>query len=228
MCGRYALYGPHSRVREKMLLAECLEYAERYNIAPQSTIPIIRFKAGVGRVEQLVKWGLIPAWAKDPSIGTKLTIARSETVAQKPAFRNSFIRHRCIVPASGFYEWKTIDIAGKTRRQPYYIHPTEPDAYFALAALLAAWKNPVGEIIVSTCLITTTANALMAPIHDRMPVILTTAQIDAWLDPANHDSARLQAMLAPCDPVGMAAHPVSLAVNRGSAEGEECIRAVES
>lgn len=138
MCGHYALYGPHSRVREKILLAERPEYAERYSIAPQSTVLIVRFKPGVGRVGQQVRRGLIPTWAKDARIGHQLTIARGETVARKPAFRDSFARHRCIVPSSGFYEWQAIVEAGKSRRQPYYIHPTEPDAYVALAALLAA------------------------------------------------------------------------------------------
>ena len=152
MCGRYALYGPQSRLREQMLLAECPEYGERYNIAPQSIIPIVRFKPDVGRVGQLVKWGLIPSWAKDPSIGHKLNNARGETVAEKPAFRTSFAKHRCLIPANGFYEWKAITEGSKTRKQPYYIHPTNPDELFAFAGLLAAWKSPEGDTVVSTCI----------------------------------------------------------------------------
>jgi len=223
MCGRYALYGPHSRLREAMLLAECPEYGERYNIAPQSIIPIIRFKPEVGRVGQLVKWGLIPSWAKDAAIGNKLNNARGETVSEKPAFHSSFAKHRCLIPASGFYEWKAIEEGGKVRKQPYYICPNEPDSYFAFAGLLAAWKAPTGETIVSTCIITTAPNEVMAPIHDRMPVILPPDFFDTWLDPSNNNTDALAAMLGPCPPESMQAYPVSQAINRGTAEGKECI-----
>lgn len=120
MCGRYALYGPHSRLREKFLLEHCPEYAERYNIAPQSDILIIRAKPGTGRVGQFVRWGLIPSWATDSAIGNKLTNARGETVAEKPSFRISFARHRCLIPIKGFYEWSAVTIDGKVRKQPYY------------------------------------------------------------------------------------------------------------
>ena len=206
-----------------MLLAECPDYAERYNIAPQSQILIIRQKPGTGRVGQLVKWGLIPSWAKDPSIGNKLNNARGETVAEKPAFRSSFARHRCLIPANGFYEWKAIEEGGRVRKQPYYIHPADPDGLFAFAGLLAAWKSPAGETIVSTCIITTGPNEVMAPIHDRMPVILEPGQFDTWLDPENHDIEHLKAMLAPCSPDAMEAYPVSPVINSGRVEGRECI-----
>ena len=126
MCGRYALYGPQSRLREKFLLAHCPEYAERYNIAPQSDILIIRAKPGNGRVGQLVRWGLIPGWATDPAIGHKLINARGETVAEKPSFRSSFARHRCLIPATGFYEWQAVTSDGKVRKQPWYIRPAKP------------------------------------------------------------------------------------------------------
>lgn len=228
MCGRYALYGPHSRLREKMLLVECPEYGERYNITPQSNIPIIRFKREVGRVGQLVKWGLIPSWAKSAGIGNKLNNARGETVAEKAAFRSSFAKHRCLIPASGFYEWKGIEEGGKVRKQPYYICPNEPDSYFAFAGLLAAWKAPGGETIVSTCIITTEPNEVMAPIHGRMPVILQPSLFDMWLDPSNGNINELKSMLGPCSSESMHAYPVSNAINRGGVEGEGCILPIEN
>ena len=162
---------------------------------------------------------MIPSWAEDPSIGNKLNNARGETVAEKPAFRSSFAKHRCLIPASGFYEWQPV--AG--RKQPYYIRPADPDGFFAFAGLLAAWTPPAGETIVSTCIITTGPNEVMAPIHDRMPVILPPEQFDAWLDPDNHDTAALKAMLGPCRAELMAAYPVSPAINSGRVEGPECI-----
>ncbi len=186
-CNHVALSATAAQLIEHFQLLSCPEYGERYNIAPQSHIPIIRHKPDVGRVGQLVKWGLIPAWAKDASIGNKLNNARGETVAQKPSFRSSFAKHRCLVPANGFYEWKAITVDGKVRKQPYYIHPTKIGGFFAFAGLLAAWKPPEGDTVVSTCIITTGPNEVMAPIHDRMPVILQPEQFDAWLDPSNNN-----------------------------------------
>lgn len=223
MCGRYALSATAAELIEHFKLLACPEFGLRFNIAPQSVIPVIRQKPDAGRVGQLVKWGLIPSWAKDPSIGNKLNNARGETVAEKPAFRSSFAKHRCLIPASGFYEWQPVE----GRKQPYYIHPTAPGGFFAFAGLLAAWTPPDGETIVSTCIITTGPNAIMAPIHDRMPAILQPEQFDAWLDTDNHDTAALNAMLMPCRPELMAAHPVSPAINSGRAEGPACIEQVE-
>jgi len=224
MCGRYALNTTAAELIEHFRLLACPEFGLRFNIAPQSSIPVIRQKAGAGRVGQLVKWGLIPSWAKDSTIGNKLNNARGETVAEKPAFRSSFARHRCIIPSSGFYEWQPV--AG--RKQPYYIHPTAPGDLFAFAGLLAAWRSPEGETVVSTCIITTGPNEVMAPIHDRMPAILQPEQFDAWLDTDNHDTAALKAMLAPCRPELMAAHPVSPAINSGKVEGPDCVIAIEA
>lgn len=223
MCGRYALYGPTSRLREAMLLAECPEYGERYNIAPQASILVVRYKPGTGRVGQMVRWGLIPSWARDPAIGARLNNARGETVAEKPAFRSSFARHRCLIPASGFYEWQAVDLQGKTRKQPWYIHPGEPEGYFAFAGLLAGWKAPDGTTLVSTCIITTEPNEIMMSIHDRMPVILGPEHFSAWLDPENHDVTALTSLLRPSSAEHMSAYPVSPSINSGRVEGPECI-----
>ncbi len=223
MCGRYALKATASELIEHFKLLACPEWSARYNIAPQSMIPVIRQNPGASRVGQLVRWGLIPSWAKDPSIGNKLNNALGETVAEKPAFRSSFAKHRCLIPASGFYEWQPVTEAGKVRKQPYYIHPTAPDGFFAFAGLLAAWTPPEGEPVVSTCIITTGPNEIMAPIHDRMPVILRPEQFDAWLDHGNNDTAALAAMLGPCRADLIASHPVSPAINSGRVEGPACV-----
>lgn len=227
MCGRYALKATAAELIEHFKLLSCPEFGLRYNIAPQSMIPVIRQKPGAGRVGQLVKWGLIPSRAKDPSIGAKLTNARGETVAEKPSFRTSFAKHRCLIPANGFYEWQPVTEAGKVRKQPYYIRPTEPDGLFAFAGLLAAWTPPEGETVVTTCIITTGPNEVMAPIHDRMPVILQPEHFDAWLDPENHDIGQLTAMLGPCRADLIAAYPVSPAINSGRVEGPACIEPID-
>jgi putative SOS response-associated peptidase YedK len=165
MCGRYVLHGPHSRLREYFDLRDCAEWQARYNIAPQSDVLVVRQRPELGRVGQLVRWGLIPRWAKDPSIGQKLNNARAETVAEKPSFRTSFERHRCLIPANGFYEWQSVAEGGRTRKQPWYMRPRAEGEFFAMAGLLAAWKSPEGQDIVGTCVITTGPNEVMAPIH---------------------------------------------------------------
>jgi putative SOS response-associated peptidase YedK len=158
-------------------------FEPRYNVAPTQTVPIVKTK-DAGWESALVRWGLIPAWARDAKIGYRLINARADTVATKPSFRSAFKRRRCLVPADGFYEWQK---AGKGK-QPFYIHRKDEEP-FAFAGLWEAWENPEdGKEIQSCSLVTTEANALMAPIHDRMPVILDSATCDRWLDadePAN-------------------------------------------
>lgn len=163
MCGRYALNATATELIEHFRLLSCPDFSPRFNIAPSSQIPIIRWKPDTGRVGQLVRWGLIPKGTRE-SI-PMLNNARAESVHAKPSFKNSYQRHRCLIPDTGFYEWQTV--AGK--KQPHYIHPA--DGFFAFAGLLAAWKAPDSQTIVSTCIITTGPNEVMAPIHDRMPVI---------------------------------------------------------
>jgi putative SOS response-associated peptidase YedK len=227
MCGRYVLFGPHSRLVERFDLAACPEFAPRWNIPPQTEVLVLRQRPGVGRVGQLVKWGLVPSWAKDPSVGARLNNARAEGIAAKPSFRSSFAKHRCLIPANGFYEWKAISEGGRVRKQPFYIRPREDGAFFAMAGLLARWRAPNGQDLVTTCVITTAPNAVLEPIHDRMPVILSDADFDAWLDPDSHDTAALEALLRPAAAEGMVAHAVSTAVSRAGTEGEECIRPIE-
>ncbi len=223
MCGRYVLHGPQSRLKEYFDLRERAEWQARYNIAPQSDVLVIRQRPGLGRVGQAVRWGLIPRWAKDASIGLKLNNARAETVAEKPSFKSSFERHRCLIPANGFYEWQAVEEGGRTRKQPWYIRPARDGEFLAMAGLLAAWRSPQGEDIVSTCVITTTPNELMATIHDRMPVLLAPGQFDAWLDPAWRDVEALKAWLKPAPAASLVAHAVSTRVSNARNEGEELI-----
>ena len=219
MCGRFDLHAPKAQITKYFDLAECPEVDPRYNISPTSSVLVIRQRHDIGRVGQLVNWGLVPLWAKEPSIGAKLINARAETVAEKPSFRTSFARHRCLIPADGFFEWMAVTEDGKPRKQPYYIRPAEEDGLFAFAGLLARWRAPDGTDLVTTCIITTTPNAVMAEIHDRMPVILAREAWEGWLDPENLAADSLVPLLKPCPAGVMLAYPVSAAVNRAGVEG---------
>lgn len=226
MCGRYALYGPRSRVREQFDLDDGFDFGPRYNIAPSTNVLVVRPEPDGRRVGRLYRWGLIPGWAKDPSIGAKLNNARGETVAEKPAFRAAFRRWRCIVPASGFYEWKAVDEGGRTVKQPYFIRPCDEGQLFGLAGLTERWVSPEGQEVHSCCIITTDANALMVPIHTRMPVILAPSDYAAWLDPANTNTEALRALLRPAEADGMIAYAVSRAVNSSRGDAPELVRPV--
>ena len=207
MCGRYSLHANPGVIALAFKLGVAIDWSARYNITPSSRIVIVREDAAAGRVAALIKWGLIPGWAKDPTIGNKLANARGETVDEKPSFRNAFKRSRCLIPASGFYEWKTV--AG--RKQPYYMHPVGAPL-FAIAGITERWQGPEG--VVETCaIITTGPNGVMRNIHDRMPVILSAEDHDAWLDPRNQSIAALKQLIKPCADSTMAAHAVSTLVN---------------
>ena len=181
MCGRFLLHAPVEVLQRAFGFAERPNLQPRYNIAPTQTVAIVRRKDdGGGRELALVRWGLIPSWAKDASIGGRLINARAETVAEKPAFRGAFRRRRALVPADGFYEWRKRE--GDRPKQPLLIRRRDGQP-FALAGLWEHWRGPEGE--VQTCtIVTTAANVVLAPIHDRMPVILDPASYDRWLDPA--------------------------------------------
>ena len=208
MCGRYALYGPSSRYQEHFHTESWPDFPDRYNIAPSAWVPVIRQAPDGGRVTDLLRWGLIPNWSKDESIGVKLNNARGETVSEKPSFRSAYQKRRCIVPASGYYEWQ--EIPGE-RKQPWYIH-LKSDEPMAMGGLWESWKNPAGELIRTFCVVTTGPNAVMAPIHDRMPVILQRDDWPAWLSPEG-DGARVAAMVGPAAAELMEAWPVSRRVS---------------
>ncbi|HYI05426.1 MAG TPA: SOS response-associated peptidase, partial [Reyranella sp.] len=199
-------------------------FTPRYNIAPTADVlTILRGRSGE-RIARTMRWGLVPGWAKDPAIGARLNNARADTIDEKPAFRGAFRRWRCILPANGFYEWRT-PAQPKARKQPFYVHPPDPEGLFAIAGLMERWNGPDGPLY-TCCVITTEANAVMTPIHDRMPVLLQPSQFDAWLDPQNEDIAGLKAMLAPAPPEAVVVHPVDPAVNQARNEGAQLIEPV--
>jgi putative SOS response-associated peptidase YedK len=203
MCGRYALYGPIKRTPEHDRWFEELDaFAAHYNIAPTQTAPVARLADGRPALAAL-RWGLIPFWAKDPAIGNRLINARAETVAEKPAFRAAYRARRCLVPASGFYEWKKAP-GGK---QPYYV-TSRDGSVLAFAGLWEQWQPADGEPIYSFTIITTDANPVMQRLHDRMPVILAPREYDEWLmakDP--------RGLLRPCPSEMLKAYAVGTAVN---------------
>jgi putative SOS response-associated peptidase YedK len=195
----------------------------RYNIAPSQPVVTIRQDAHEPiRKLSTMRWGLVPSWAKDPSIGYKTINARSETVATTASFREPFKSHRCLVPADGFYEWKR---EGKTK-QPYCFEVNDGEL-FAFAGLWERWKSPQGEVVESCTIITTTPNPLLADIHDRMPVILSPDDYDLWLDPAFRNMASVSEMLKPFDASQMKRYPVSTRVNQVQNDDADCAKATE-
>lgn len=206
MCGRFALKAPPSKLIERFDLDACADFNPRYNIPPGTDIPVIRQSPEGKRVLHLLRWGLIPHWAKNPSIGAKLNNARGETVAEKPSFREPFKRRRCLIPADGFYEWKT---EGKTK-QPYYISLKAGEP-MAMAGLWESWKAPDGNILRTVCIVTTRANTVMEPIHDRMPVIISQENWKDWLaEPVD----KIEGMVAAYPDAEMQAWPVSRRVSK--------------
>jgi putative SOS response-associated peptidase YedK len=171
-----------------------------------------------------MKWGLIPCWAKDASIGPKAINAMAETAAEKPAFRDPMRRRRCLIPADGFYEWKRTSAKSK---QPYNIGLTD-GGVFAFAGLWDRWKDPAGREILTCTILTTSANSLVQDVHSRMPVILRPEDYDLWLDPGVTDPAKVRDLLKPFDARLMRKYPVSSAVNRVANDGPECAEEVEA
>lgn len=208
MCGRYELSSHPAAIALAFGLAHAPDIHPRYNIAPTQRIPIVRLDNTGGRELVQVRWGLVPRWAKDPSIGTRLINARAETVAQKAAFRTAYARHRCLVPANGFYEWQSL-LGGK---QPLHIGMAD-DAPFGMAGLFDRWLSSTGEVLDTCTIVTTAANETLRAIHDRMPVIIPAESFARWLDAANADVADL---LLPWQGDALRVYPVSTRVNRAT------------
>jgi putative SOS response-associated peptidase YedK len=223
MCGRFVLSVPSAALMQRFDLSSCVDFMPRYNIAPMTPIVVIRQGVDGVRTGQYHRWGLLPGWSKDVAMASKLNNARGETVADKPSFRTAFRRWRCIIPGNGFYEWKAVAEGGRQIKQPFYIRPASDDGIFAFAGLTERWVSPQGEEILSCCIITTGPNAVMAPIHDRMPVILEQSYWAAWLDPANTNPDHLRTIIRSANPDGMVAFPVSRAVNSSKNESPELI-----
>lgn len=194
----------------------------QYNVAPTQDIPIVRQDTDGVRTLSFVHWGLIPSWAKDTSIGSRMINARAETVAEKPAFRAAFKHRRCLIPVSGYYEWQLLPDG---RKQPYYIHPNS-NTPLNFAGLWEQWQSPEGENIQSCSIITTAATSTLSSIHERMPVVLTQSAYDIWLDNST-PREELSKLLVPVNNMPLKLVPVSTLVNNPRHQGQECIRPVE-
>ena len=206
MCGRFAVTVSPSMIADHFNLAESVEFSPNYNITPSQQIPAVWLREGE-RVVSLMRWGLIPHWAKDEKIGYKMINARAETLFEKPAFRAASKMRRCLIPANGFFEWQR---AGK-QKQPFYVTVRDQEL-FSFAGLWEIWQKSRDEQVISCSIITTEANTLMAPIHNRMPAIISPDKYGKWmsLDAATED---LKNLLLPFAAKKMKAYPVSQAVN---------------
>lgn len=234
MCGRYTLTQSGEAIAQAFGLEESPDLAPRHNIAPSQSIAVVgRANAQSPRQLKFFRWGLIPRWAKDETMGSRLINARAETVAEKPSFRDAVQHRRCLVVADGFYEWQSrpsskqsasqvLNAKPGPAKQPFYFrhiagHP------WGFAGLWESWTSPQGEKIRSCTILTTTANAVLQPIHHRMPVILQPEDYARWLEPGSVFTEDLRSLLVPSDPKLMESYPVSTRVNRPSYDQEGCV-----
>ncbi|MGF1673785.1 MAG: SOS response-associated peptidase [Rivularia sp. (in: cyanobacteria)] len=220
MCGRFTLTTEAESLREifQILDHSNFQWEANYNIAPtQMVMTVLHNSESKQRELRSQHWGLIPTWAKDTKIAAKLINARAETLAEKPSFRSAFKRRRCLIVADGFYEWKRLE----TKKQPYYFQLQEQQP-FAFAGLWEQW-HPDEENITSCTIITTDANELLQPIHNRMPVILQPQNYEQWLDPQLQDTEILQQILQPYPAEQMSSHAVSTKVNNPQHQSPDCI-----
>jgi putative SOS response-associated peptidase YedK len=216
MCGRYSLIQSAEAIASSFELKNLPDLSPRYNIAPSQSVATVLQKSE--RKLKWMQWGLIPSWAKDSKIGYKLINARAETISEKPAFRSAFKSRRCSIVADGFYEWQKVE----KRKQPYYFQ-RQDEKPFAFAGLWEIWQPQTEEALFTCTIVTTTANDLMQPIHERMPVILTPDSYDQWLDPNATDLRSLQDLLQPCASEVLKAFPISSTVNNSANDTPDCI-----
>ena len=222
MCYRYLLLlGDLRAAAERLRALLSIEFDSRYNLPPGSEVPAVRGATEPARREvALLYWGLVPSWAKARTgFGPKLANARAASLAEKPSFRDAFRRRRCVLPASGFYEWETREHA----RLPWLFRRRDGQPLL-LAGLWESWRAPDGRVLESCTVITTEPNELMQPIHDRMPAILAPEQCDLWLDPAMQAPARLAPLLRPLPAEQLTAVRVSKRVNNLAHDDERCLR----
>ena len=219
MCGRFTLTADPAELQDSFSgVIFPKKFAPRFNIAPSQ--PLLAIPNDGANTATFFIWGLIPMWAKDPSIGNRLINARGETVAEKPSFRGSFKYKRCLILADGFYEWKSNP--DKKTKTPYFIHMKDRKP-FAFAGLWDSWESPDGSSIKTCTIITTEPNELMAPIHNRMPVILHTRNYAKWLDTSPQTPENLLPLIQPFPADDMAAYPVSTLVNKPSNDSAELV-----
>ena len=210
MCGRFTLTVDPADLQESFYWVDFgnANITSRYNIAPTQGVPVVT-NDGSSKLD-FFTWGLVPFWAKDPSIGSRMINARAETLTEKPSFKNAFKRRRCLILADGFYEWQKLP--GDKSKTPMFIHMKDGKP-FAFAGLWEDWHSPDGSQILSATIITTNPNELMAPIHNRMPVILPESTYEQWLTPGEIDTQNLSALLQPYPAAAMEAYAVSHLVN---------------
>jgi putative SOS response-associated peptidase YedK len=221
MCGRFTRSQSIPAIAEEFGAQPVLwDLEPSYNIAPTQKVAVI-ITDGVKRLVP-VRWGLVPSWAKDPSIGSKMINARAETITEKASYRRAFKKRRCLVVADGFYEWQTTGGA----RRPMYIR-LKSGKPFGFAGLYEVWKSPEGEEVTTCTIITTEANEFMKPIHERMPVIIPREHQDNWLDPTIEDHTTLLELLKSNPATEMEAYPVSKRVNSPSNNSPECVKRLE-
>lgn len=212
MCGRFALHAHPDIVALQFGLDAPPLFQRRYNISPGGDVLVVQIEKNGRRAARERRWGLIPRWAKDAAMGNRLANARGESLDERPAFRDAFRESRCLVPASGYYEWRTVGAL----KHPWYFRPLDAEL-FALAGLMATWQGPQG-LLRSVALVTTAPNALTSRIHDRMPLIIAPQDYAAWLDPEARDPLALKALVRPYPAERMTAHPVSMRVNTPAAD----------
>ena len=233
MCGRYVQASSPDLLAERFGVDEVRieDHQPHYNVAPRAEVPAVRRREG-RKILSGLRWGLVPSWAKDPKVGDRQINARAESVADKPAYRKAFEKRRCLIPADGFYEWKR---QGEKRKQPMFVHLRSGEP-MAFAGLWEIWKDPKvarskdggeDEGWLRTCaIVTTDANDVLTPIHDRMPVILPEPAWDAWLDP-DADPERLRRFLVPAPDDLIAVYPVSPMVNSADNDGPDLVQPFE-
>ncbi|HYT97495.1 MAG TPA: SOS response-associated peptidase [Casimicrobiaceae bacterium] len=205
MCGRFELHTHPAAIALAFGLSAPPALRPRYNIAPMQPVPIVRQNSAGERVLSEMRWGLVPRWAKDPSIGAKLINARGEGIADKPAFRAAFQWHRCLLPADGFYEWKAV----KGGKQPYLV-ASKSGAPLGLAGLYERWLAPDGQVLDTCTIVTTDANDLLRDVHDRMPLIIAPEDYARWLD---RSTSAVTDLIAPYPADALRVHPISSRVN---------------
>lgn len=226
MCGRFTLETPIQEVARLFQADEPgdVDLPPRYNIAPTQPVLVVRPKVrNGGRELAVLRWGLVPGWVKDPGNWPTLINARAESLDHKPAFKSALQFRRCLIPADGFFEWRR----ERDGKQPYFIHSVDRSP-LAFGGLWEEWGGGGQEPVQSCTIVTTEANTLVRPLHDRMPLILDGEAQEAWLDASTHTYGRLKALLRPPPPEGLAAYPVSRAVNRPEADGPDCIQPLEA
>jgi len=221
MCGRFILTASPQQLRGLFAYPEQPNFPARYNIAPTQPIAVVRLMNG-HRQFALMRWGLLPAWVKDPKQLSLLFNARGESINDKPSFRAAMRHRRCLIPADGFYEWHA---SGKTK-QPYFVHRRD-GAPFAFAGLWETWSGPNGEELDTATIVTTRANDTLKPIHERMPVIVPENSFDTWLNTGAVDAEAAAALIAPAPDDLLEAYPVSAAVGRTANDNAALIVRVE-